>query len=128
MSSDHRDINAPMKTHCSLVLYSNISPECWAVHSLAEIQTVTRQGRGGKARYLVQLIVFLQHQSDDVTHEGDFPLRESSLQELLLAQHRLVVENVPQRLRDIKTAVLTTSGWEIHPFTPSLHRILWLAL
>lgn len=65
----------------------------------------------------MQLIVFLQDQSDDVTHEGDFPLRETSLQELLLVQHRLVVENVPQRLREIKTAVLTVSVREIDPLS-----------
>lgn len=73
------------------------------------------EGGGGRALYLVQLIVFLQDQSDDVTHQGDFPLRETRLQELLLAQHRLVVEDVPQRLREITTAVLTTTGWEIRP-------------
>lgn len=76
------------------------------MHSVAE----TENARGGEALYLVQLIVFLHDQSDDVTHQGDFPLREARLQELLLAQHRLVVEHVPQRLPEITTAVLATTG------------------
>lgn len=83
-------------------MYSHTSLGCWPLEA--------------KSSYLVQLIVPLQDQSDDVTHEGDFPLRETCLQELLLAQHRLVVENVPQRLREIRRAVLTATGWDIHPF------------
>lgn len=89
------------------------------MHSVAETQTAKGQEGGGAAGegalYLVQLIVFLQDQSDDVTHQGDFPQRETRLEELLLAQHRLVVEHVPQRLREKKTAVLTSTGWEICP-------------
>lgn len=113
------DINAPVKTYCSLGSCAVITPQCCAAPSAAEIQAT-----GERAGYLMQLIVFLQDQSDDVTHEGDFPLGETSLQELLLAQHRLVVENIPQRLAsDIKTAEFTTnqstSAWTIFPFSSS---------
>lgn len=47
-----------------------------------------------KALYLHQLIVFLQDQVYDITHDRDFPLRETPLEELLLGQYGFIVENI----------------------------------
>lgn len=44
--------------------------------------------------YLVELLVSLQDQINDVADEGDLPLREAPLEELLFAQDRFIVEDV----------------------------------
>lgn len=43
-------------------------------------------------------MVPLQDQINDVTQEGHFPLRETQLEELLLAEYGLIVEYIPKNL------------------------------